>query len=74
MLQGGGTLGEVQNETKVLAISNLVSGCFGGLPVCVNILATYENFSYNKLVGFQGTKWAGICQVILGFAYYALIG
>jgi hypothetical protein len=36
-----GSLGEVTTETKVLAVANIISGCLGGLPICINIFGTY---------------------------------
>lgn len=36
-----GNLGEITTETKTLAIANLISGCLGGLPICINIFGTY---------------------------------
>ena len=65
-----GDLGEVTTETKVLAVANLVSGALGGLPICVNIFGTYENFAFNKAQGFKGTKWVGLLQIPFSFLLY----
>ena len=40
-LGGGGNLGDVRKESRVLALSNAVSGCLGGFPICINLFATY---------------------------------
>lgn len=67
-----GTLGEVTRETKVLAVANIISGCLGGLPICINIFGTYENFAFNKKYGFKGTKWVGVLVIPFSFLLYTL--
>ena len=37
----GGNLDDIKTESKVLTVANIVSGCLGGLPVCINMFATY---------------------------------
>lgn len=67
-----GTLGEVKTETKVLAVANIISGCLGGLPICINIFGTYENFAFNKQYGFKGTKWVGVLVIPFSFLLYTI--
>lgn len=38
---GEGNLGDIHTETRVLALANTISGCLGGLPICINLFATY---------------------------------
>lgn len=54
----------------MLAVANLISGALGGLPICVNIFGTYENFAFNKAEGFRGTKWVGLLQIPFSFLLY----
>ena len=67
-----GNLGEITTETKTLAIANLISGCLGGLPICINIFGTYENFAFNKKYGFKGTKWVGVLQIPFSYLLYSV--
>jgi hypothetical protein len=57
----------------VLALANTISGCFGGLPICINLFATYENFSFNVKSGYKGTKLVGLMQVPVSYALYSII-
>ena len=68
-----GSLGEVSNEIKTLAVANLISGCLAGMPICINVFGTYENFAFNKKFGFKGTKWVGILQIPFSFLLYTYL-
>lgn len=57
----------------MLALANTISGCFGGLPICINLFATYENFSFNVKSGYKGTKLVGLMQVPVSYALYSII-
>jgi MFS superfamily sulfate permease-like transporter len=70
---GEGNLGDISTETKVLAIANAISGCLGGLPICVNLFATYENFAFNTTFGYKGTKLVGLMQVPVSYALYSVL-
>lgn len=70
---GEGDLGNVQTESRVLALANTISGCFGGLPICINMFATYENFSFNVKSGFKGTKLVGLMQVPVSYLLYSIL-
>lgn len=70
---GEGDLGNVHTETRVLALANTISGCFGGLPICINMFATYENFSFNVKSGFKGTKLVGLMQVPVSYLLYSVL-
>lgn len=56
----------------MLAVANLISGCLGGLPICINIFGTYENFAFNKKYGFEGTKWVGVMVIPFSFLLYTI--
>lgn len=70
---GGGNLGDIKTESKVLAVANIVSGCLGGLPVCINMFATYENFAFNQKYGFKGTKLVGLMQIPVSYCLYSFL-
>jgi MFS superfamily sulfate permease-like transporter len=57
----------------VLAIANAISGCLGGLPICINLFATYENFVFNTTLGYRGTKLVGLMQVPISYALYSIL-
>ena len=71
--KGEGTLGDIKTESKVLAIANIVSGCLGGLPVCINMFGTYENFAFNQKYGFKGTKLVGLMQIPVSYCLYSFL-
>ena len=70
---GEGDLGNVKSETRVLGISNIIAGCFGGLPICINLFGTYENFTFNIENGYKGTKLVGVMQIAVSFAFYTVL-
>jgi hypothetical protein len=70
---GGGNLGDIKTESKVLAVANILSGCLGGLPVCINMFATYENFAFNQKYGFKGTKLVGLMQIPVSYCLYSFL-
>lgn len=53
-------------------MANMISGALGGLPICINIFGTYENFAFNKKHGFRGTKWVGLMQIPFSFLLYTV--
>ena len=57
----------------MLAIANIISGCLGGLPVCINMFATYENFAFNQKYGFKGTKLVGLMQIPVSYCLYSFL-
>ena len=71
--KGEGGLGDIEKESKVLCISNIVCGLFGGLPVCINLFTTYENFSFTKKYGFRGTKVVGVSQIFFNYLLYSIL-
>lgn len=68
-----GSLGNIYSETRVLGLANIISGCLGGLPICLNLFATYENFSFNMRVGYKGTKLVGLMQMFVSFPLYSVL-
>ena len=61
------------SETRVLGLANIVAGCLGGLPICINMFATYENFSFNMRAGYRGTKLVGLMQIPVSYALYSIL-
>jgi len=53
-----------------MCVCNMVCGLLGGLPVCINLFATYENYSFTKKYKFQGTKVVGLSQIIFNYLLY----
>lgn len=45
----------------------------GGLPICINIFATYENFTFNVKSGNKGTKLVGLMQIPISYAFYSFL-
>lgn len=45
----------------------------GGLPICINLFATYENFSFNIASGHKGTKLIGLMQIPVSYAFYSIL-
>ena len=68
-----GNLGDIHSETRVLGLANIVAGCLGGLPICINLFATYENFSFNMRAGYRGTKLVGLMQIPVSYALYSVL-
>jgi MFS superfamily sulfate permease-like transporter len=66
-------LGNVHRETRILGLSNIIAGCCGGLPICINLFGTYENYAFNKRFGFNGTKLVGLLQVGVSFLLYSVL-
>ena len=66
-------MGNVYSETRVVGLANIVAGCLGGLPICINMFATYENFSFNMRAGYQGTKLVGLMQIPVSYALYSIL-
>ncbi len=54
-------------------MANILSGCLGGLPVCINMFATYENFAFNQKYGFKGTKLVGLMQIPVSYCLYSFL-
>jgi hypothetical protein len=65
-----GDLGDIQREVLVMSCANIVCGIVGGLPVCINLFATYENYSFTKKYHFRGTKVVGLSQIIFNYLLY----
>jgi MFS superfamily sulfate permease-like transporter len=57
----------------VLGLANIISGFLGGLPICISLFATYENFSFNVKTGDKGTKLVGLMQVPVSYALYSIL-
>lgn len=57
----------------MLAIANIIAGILGGLPVCINMFSTYENYRYNQKHGFKGTKWVGLLQIPVSYCLYSFL-
>jgi hypothetical protein len=53
-----------------MCVSNMLCGFLGGLPVCINLFATYENYSFTKKYNFRGTKVVGLSQIIVNYMLY----
>ena len=51
----------------------MIAGCLGGLPICINLFATYENFSFNMRAGYRGTKLVGLMQIPVSYALYSVL-
>ncbi len=54
-------------------MANLISGCLGGLPICINIFGTYENYHFNQKYGFKGTKLVGLLQIPFSYCLYSFL-
>lgn len=66
-------LGEITTESKTLAIANIISGCLGGLPICINLFGTYENYTFNNKNESKGTKWVGLLQIPFSYCLYSFL-
>lgn len=65
-----GDLGDIQRESLVMSCANILCGVLGGLPVCINLIATYENYSFTKKYHFRGTKVVGLSQILVNYLLY----
>lgn len=51
----------------------MLCGLAGGLPVCINLFTTYENYSFTKKYGFRGSKVVGVSQIFFNYLLYSIL-
>lgn len=56
-----------------MCLANVSSGLIGGLPVSINLFATYEHFSFSKKYGFRGSKIVGLSQILVNYFLYGIL-